>query len=293
MVKRCDFNFLFKVFSKLTLITSLSFSTYAYKPQSSVESLLSPLKSNLEPPKNSRKYNFEGIVKLSNCSGSLIKFKGQPLSSKGIVLTNGHCISRRFIRPGEIVLNKRDRRRMRVADSNKKFHAIRAEKILYATMTGTDAALFQIEETFEELEKKGIQALELSDIRPYVDTDIEVISGYWERGYSCRLEEFIFEMRESRWTFKDSLRYSRPGCETIGGTSGSPIIEKSTRLVIGVNNTGNESGRECTMNNPCEIDPNGNVTVIKGASYGQQTYWFYSCLTEDFQIDLTKEGCKL
>lgn len=270
----------------LTLLLSLS--VHALKPGD-----LGPLKSNVEPPVSQGTYDFEGIVKLSNCSGSLVRFKGQPLNTKGIVLTNGHCVSRWFIRPGAIILNKRDRRRMKVADTNMRFTGIRAEKILYGTMTGTDAALFRIQETYEELERKGIRALELSDVRPYVDTEIEVISGYWERGYACRVEAFIHELREQDWVFEDSLRYSRPGCETIGGTSGSPIIEKGKRLVIGVNNSGNESGRECTMNNPCEVDANGNVTVIKGASYGQQTYWFYDCVTENYEIDPNKAGCKL
>lgn len=272
----------------ILLFLILSTQVFALKPMD-----LDLLKSNVEPPVSLGTYDFEGIVKLSNCSGSLVRFKGQPLNSKGIVLTNGHCVSRWFIRPGAIILNKRDRRRMRIATSDKTFSRIRAEKILYATMTGTDSALFRIQETYEELERRGIRALEMSDVRPYVDTDIEVISGYWERGYSCRIEAFIHELREDDWVFQDSLRYSRPGCETIGGTSGSPIIEKGKRLVIGVNNSGNESGRQCTMNNPCEVDANGNISVIKGASYGQQTYWFYDCLTADYSIDPNKAGCRL
>ncbi len=274
----------------ISLLFALT-SVHAFKPITLDE--LSSLKSTVEPPIGLGTYDFEGIVKLSNCSGSLVRFKGQGLAEKAIVLTNGHCVSRWFIRPGAMILNKRDRRRMRVADSAMNFTHVRAEKILYATMTGTDSALFQLEETFEELERKGIRAFELSDIRPYKDTEIEVISGYWERGYSCRIEAFIHEMREDDWVFQDSLRYSRPGCETIGGTSGSPIIEKGKRLVIGVNNSGNESGRECTMNNPCEVDANGNISVIKGASYGQQTYWFYDCLTDDYQIEPSLAGCRL
>jgi V8-like Glu-specific endopeptidase len=230
---------------KVILFSFFILPIFAYRPID-----LNLLKANIEPPVSLGTYNFEGIVKLSNCSGSLVRFKGQPLESKAIVLTNGHCVSRRFIKPGTNIINQRDRRRMKVADSNMRFVRIRAEKILYATMTGTDAALFRIEQTFEDLESKGIKAFELSDVRPYLNTEIEVISGYWERGYSCQLEEFVHELREQDWVFQDSLRYSRPGCETIGGTSGSPIIDKIKRVVIGVNNSGNESGRECTMNNP-------------------------------------------
>lgn len=267
------------------------FPVQAFLPPDSPS--LSVLKSNVIPPENNQAYDFEGIVKLSNCSGSLVRFKGQPLNSKGIVLTNGHCVSRRFIAPGKKIVNQRDTRRMKVATTDMRFHSIRATRILYGTMTDTDAALIEIRETYEDLERKGIRALELSDVRPTEETEIEVISGYWERGYSCSIDQFIPQLLEAGWTFTDSLRYSSPGCETIGGTSGSPVIEKDTRTVIAINNTGNESGRECTMNNPCEVDELGNRTVIKGASYGQQTYWFYDCINKDFEIDLNQPNCKL
>ncbi len=241
----------------------------------------------------SQSYNFEGIVKLSNCSGAIVIFKGQPLSSKAFVLTNGHCIEGRFLRFGEVVENKRSRRRMKVADKRKRFHRIRAEKIVYATMTGTDAALYQLSETYDDLDSIGISPFELSDFRPYLETEIEIISGYWERGYSCYIDAFIYKLLEAKWIFKDSIRYSDQGCEIIGGTSGSPIIRKGSRTVIGVNNTKNESGRRCTRNNPCEVDQNENIVVKRERGYGQQTYLFYSCLNDDYEIDLKLNGCLL
>ena len=253
------------------------------------------LKSDLVPPPQSEleNYDFEGIVKLSNCSGAIVRFKGQPLSDNAIVLTNGHCLGGRFMKPGQVIHKKRTRRRMRVADGKKRFHRITSSELMYATMTDTDSALYRLRETFEELERKGIRAFELSDQRPQRGTSIEIISGYWERGYRCEIDEFIHELHEASWIFKDSIRYTNTGCQTIGGTSGSPIIQSGTKLVIGVNNTGNESGKRCTMNNPCEVDENNDVTVIKGASYGQQTYLFYTCLDSNFDIDLDQEGCQL
>jgi len=253
------------------------------------------LKSNIIPPIQSKSaaYDYEGIVKLSNCSGSLVRFVGQPLESNALVLTNGHCLGGSFLKPGEVISNKKVRRGMKIADKNKKFHSVTAQKIIYATMTGTDAALYELRETYLDIEEKGITSFELSDVRPFIDTDIEIVSGYWERGYSCHVDGFAYELHEASWIFTDSIRYSNSGCETIGGTSGSPIIEKGTRSVIGVNNTGNESGGRCTMNNPCEVDEDEEVVVREGASYGQQTYQFYSCLSSDYEIDLTIEECVL
>lgn len=279
--------------SKLWLILALSLS--ATTAVAFPEAPFDALKSNIEPPKSldAFNYDFEGIVKLSNCSGAIIKFTGQNIDDNALVLTNGHCLGRPFLKPGEIVYKKSVNRRMKVADANMKFHNVRAKELVYGTMTDTDAAIYKLKETFRDLENKGISAFELSNTRPYEALPIHIVSGYWERGYACNIDAFIFELREASWTFTDSIRYSSPGCETIGGTSGSPIIATGTRTVVGVNNTGNESGKRCTMNNPCEVDQNSTVTVNKGASYGQQTYQFYTCLDNTFNIDLKLDGCLL
>jgi V8-like Glu-specific endopeptidase len=133
----------------------------------------------------------------------------------------------------------------------------------------------------------------LASKHPALTEPIQVISGYWSRGYACAIEAFVPQLKEDRWTSEDSIRYSRPGCETIGGTSGSPIIQASNRSVIGVNNTGNEDGEKCTMNNPCEVDGNGNITFQQGYSYGQETYWVYSCLNQYNELDLGVASCLL
>lgn len=253
------------------------------------------LKSNVIPftSLESSNYSFEGIVKLSNCSGSIIRFKGQNLEDNAIVLTNAHCLGRPFLRPGKIITKKRVRRRMRVADKNMRFHRITTKELMYASLSGVDTAIYKLKETYRDLERLGIEAFELSDVRPYQGMDIEIVSGYWERGYTCMIDDFVYKLKEDSWDFYDSIRYTNPGCNTIGGTSGSPIILKGTKTVIGVNNTANESGRKCRMNNPCEVDENGGITAIKGASYGQQTYIIYGCLTSTFEIDVNKIGCML
>lgn len=279
----------------LTLVTLLAMGDAFAFPEAPFDALkLDALKSNVVPSVNGQNYNFEGIIKLSNCSGSVIRFKGQSLDDKAIVLTNGHCLGRPFLKPGQVVYKKRVKRRMKVADKNKRFHRVRAIELVYGTMTDTDTALYKLKETYRDLEERfNVQALELSDKRPEVGVGIEIISGYWERGYTCKIDDFVFKLKEAAWVFVDSIRYSDRGCNTIGGTSGSPIIQEGSRVVIGVNNTGNESGKQCSMNNPCEVDENNYVTVRKGASYGQQTYQIYTCLNEKNELDLSKPGCSL
>lgn len=238
-------------------------------------------------------YDFRGILDLSNCSGSIVRFDDSKDSDRAMVLSNGHCVD--MLNPGVVIFNKTTRKSFGVLSQDaKKLGTVSADKILYATMTKTDASLFLLKETFQNIEEKfGFKALTLSRQAPSVGTDIEIISGYWKRGYACKIETYVHTLKESNWTFVDSIRYSRPGCNTIGGTSGSPVIEAGTRNVIAVNNTGNESGKMCEMNNPCEVSEDGTKIAQKGYSYGQQTYWFYTCRNDSGALDLNVPGCML
>ncbi len=279
------------------LITFILFltSTWALAfPRAPFDALKLPANKSLPLIENSA-YDFEGIVKLSNCSGSLIAFNGQPLTNKAIVMTNGHCIQKPggFLNPGEVWFNRAINREMRVFDKNMKLHPIKANKILYATMTNTDIAFYELTENYQEIfARTNVRPFLLDSVRPLERLSIDIISGYWDRGYSCEIDGFVFNIREGAWTFTDSIRYT-PQCDTIGGTSGSPIIARGERKVVAINNTSNESGQRCTLNNPCEVDEAGQVTVRKGARYGQQTYQTYSCLSPDFRIELNRSGCEL
>lgn len=247
------------------------------------------------PPSFTPNYDFEGIVKLSNCSGSLIRLEGALDTDKGLILSNGHCVEGGFPQPGQYIYGRASTRRFQLMSTSSAGVAnLWADMLLYATMTGTDMSLYRVTETYGEiLQRYGIHPLNLASTHPEPGTPIEVISGYWRRGYSCGVEAFAFQLSEGGWTMNDSIRYSRPGCEVIGGTSGSPIVQQGTRTVIGVNNTINESGGRCTMNNPCEIDQAGNVSFTRGIGYGQQTYLLYSCLNANREVDLTIAGCAL
>lgn len=243
----------------------------------------------------SSEYDFEGIVKLSNCSGSLVQLAGQPDTAKGIVMTNGHCIQKPggYLNPGEVWTNRPINRAMKIFDKNMKLSPINATKILYATMTNTDVAFYELAETYKDIETKfKVRPYQLDMDRPATGTSIELISGYWDRGWKCDIDGFVFKMREGNWTFTDSIRYTAT-CDTMGGTSGSPLIALGTKTVIGINNTSNESGETCTLNNPCEVDEAGTVVVRAGVRYGQQTFNVYTCLTPDFQFDLNRRGCTL
>ena len=244
-------------------------------------------------------YDFEGIVQLSNCSGALVRYEDSSASDKALVMTNGHCVpvNGGLMSPGQFLHNQPTQRQFSLLsrDGQSRIGTVTATKIQYATMTGTDVAIYELNETFAQIsDKYSVDALTVSSAHPEAGIPIEIISGYWRRGYGCSVDGFVFELREAGYVFTDSIRYEvNGGCKTIHGTSGSPIIEGGTRTVVGVNNTGSDDGEKCTMNNPCEVDESGKIFAQKGRSYGQQTHQIYSCLNVGNQIDLTMDGCKL
>jgi V8-like Glu-specific endopeptidase len=243
-------------------------------------------------------YDFTGIVKLYNCSGSLVRFESSKMSDKAMVLTNGHCVSQSgvgFIQPNQYIANLGVSLSFKFLNPNGTFaQSVDSTKIIYATMTGSDMALYQLAVTYDEIKQKyNVPALTLSSTHPFVNEDIEILSGYWQTGYSCKIDQFIFKIKEDAYVWNDSIRYSREGCHPIHGTSGSPVLDKASRKVVAIHNTGNNDGEECSMNNPCEVSESGHVSYESGISYAQETYIIYSCLNDSLEINLDKPGCKL
>ncbi len=239
--------------------------------------------------------DYTGIAALSNCSGSLVRYAESVSTDAALILTNGHCYEGGMPSPGQVIVNRSSSRSFTLLKpSSSNAGTVRATRVLYSTMTKTDVTLYQLNETYASIQSRlGVTPLTLAKQAPANGAGMAVVSGYWKRIYTCSVQATIPELREAGWVMKSSIKYLQPGCETIGGTSGSPIVSTSTGEVIGVNNTGNEDGGRCTMNNPCEVDAGGNITVDQGAAYGQQTWWFYTCLTASRTIDLNKSGCQL
>ncbi|MEY2226334.1 MULTISPECIES: S1 family peptidase [Streptomyces] len=238
--------------------------------------------------------DFAGTVALSNCSGSVVRAPGSGPNDLALVLSNGHCLESGFPAAGEVVKDRPSSRSFSLLNSaGSKVGTLRASKVAYATMTDTDISIYQLTRTYAQIQSQyGITALTLDGARPTQGSAIKVVSGYWKRIYSCNVDGFAYRLKEGDWTWKDSVRYTS-ACNTIGGTSGSPVIDTATGKVVAVNNTGNEDGARCTENNPCEVDQNGNVTVRQGINYAQQTYIVVPCIAPGNKIDLNRPGCTL
>ncbi|GHF74822.1 serine protease [Amycolatopsis bartoniae] len=236
---------------------------------------------------------YTGIVKLSNCSGALVRTAYSRDTDPALVLTNGHCDEAGEPGPGDVVLDRATRRTMQLlgADGDQ-IATLRSTKLVYGTMTDTDVALYQLDTSYERLARVGGKALTLAATPAEPGTRISVVSGYFRRTWTCSVERVLYSLREADWTWKNSIRYT-PECDTIHGTSGSPVVDQASGEVVGVNNTGNDDGYSCTLNNPCEVDEQGNVTVLEGRAYAQQTYLLVPCLGPASEIVLDQPDCRL
>ncbi|WP_330338094.1 trypsin-like serine peptidase [Streptomyces sp. NBC_00557] len=238
--------------------------------------------------------SYAGTVALSNCSGSVIRFPSSADTDPALVLTNGHCLETGFPDPGEVITGQSSSRGFGLLNaSGSRVATLRANQVVYSTMTDTDVTIYRLTTTYAQIKSAyGISPLTVNDTHPTAGTAIKVVSGYWKRTYSCSVDGFVYRLKEGGWTWKDSVRYTS-SCNTIGGTSGSPVIDTSTGKVVAVNNTGNEDGERCTENNPCEVDESGNVTVRQGINYAEETYQIPACFTTGNKLNLSASGCVL
>jgi trypsin-like peptidase len=233
-------------------------------------------------------------IALSNCSASLVRFPNSAGTDQAMMLTNGHCYEGGMPSAGEVLVNQPSSRSGTLLDeSGNSLGTVRADTVLYATMTGTDVTLYRLTDTFDAISgSTGAAALTISADHPTDGAAIGIPSSYWQQVWNCQVNGFVPTLREDEWTWHDSIRYDT-ACDTIHGTSGSPVVDATSGQIVGINNTGNDNGESCTLNNPCEVDDAGNVTVHQGQSYGEETYWFTTCLDASNAIDLATPGCLL
>lgn len=206
-------------------------------------------------------YPQNAIAMTNGCSAFLLN------SKEPTIVTNGHCVGRI---PNGVEWKDKYKEKEFIFQSpvTKEQVILHSEKILYATMTGTDIAVMNLVEKWDELKKLGLVGLRIYPDHAKSEMEIVRVERYPVFSqYNCFIEKVIQKLTEAQWSWTNAFRHN---CDNWGGASGSAIIDKSSGLLIGIHNTANEEGKFCSENNPCEIDNDGKVEAFIGKGYGQR-----------------------
>lgn len=228
-------------------------------------------------PPNTPVPNLEGAASLAGvCSASVVRTDHTRLDDPALLLTNGHCVPERPA-PGQTLKDVAMKLPVTIGDRQGYLQAkAETNRLVSATMSGTDTAIFQLDQTYAQLKAKGVKIFKLAGRPAKPGERVDIISSGNGNRFSCRIEAVVPHLREEGYTQDNAYRYD-PECTPSHGGSGSPIVLKDGVTVVGVHSTGNDSGEQCTANNPCEVAADGTVTVHQGARYGQQVKHLAAC----------------
>ncbi|GLY52027.1 trypsin-like serine protease [Lentzea sp. NBRC 102530] len=221
--------------------------------------------------------NLEGAASLGGvCSGSVVRTSKTREDDPALLLTNGHCVPERPA-PGETLRNVPLEIPVTIGDRQGYPQAeVKTTHLLRASMSGTDTALFQLDRTYAQLRAARVKVFTLADRSARPGERVDVISAGNGNRFQCTIEAVVPHLREEGYTQDNAYRYN-PECTPSHGGSGAPIVLRDGVTVVGVHSTGNDSGEQCTADNPCEVAADGSVTVRQGARYGQQVKHLASC----------------
>ncbi|MHA7135163.1 trypsin-like serine protease [Oerskovia turbata] len=237
-----------------------------------------------------------GFHELPECESSIVRTADSEDDDPAMLLTNGHCLSgvdRSFGIPGvgaTLVDQPADASVTFTDAQGYGLTTAEIDRLLLATMTGTDVALFRLDESFEDLESEGVTVLTLTETGPQVGDTVRLMT---RNPLTCAVEAVVPTLREGGYEQHGALRMAAsPDCETYPGHSGAALVAADGVTVVGVNATNNRDGLMCEADNPCEVGPDGTTTVVTNQPYGQQVVGLNACVAEESEIDLDAPGCE-
>ncbi len=232
-----------------------------------------------------------GLAKYGNCSGIIFKFDSSRSDDKALFLTNGHCVHlpghSLYLKYGDFYYNMLFNKNLVLNSSGQE---ITTKRLIYSTMTSTDIALFELENTYEEL---GIEALVLGRNKMNgTPEEIVVPSSYHGKLLTGKTSGLISVLQEATWKWNDAIILDLAG-DFKKGSSGSPVILRSTGQITAIGNTGNDGKPDCSIGNPCEVTEGQTTHSFPGRIYAQQVYQLYDCLDSKNVFNLYLETCPL
>jgi hypothetical protein len=246
------------------------------------------------------------------CSGAFVTFADRGDSSRGLVLTSGHCAGQGAVKApskagtvmsfpdvGEVLVRVADKRwlTLETGQSEEPRVCVQSEEIVFATLTDIDIMILQLTETYEQIEARtGLKPLVVSRDTSFQDgLDVRAPSSLFQVAEQCQVEATVDKVKEDRWLWTPVIRLSRDCSLLPHGASGAPAIRLDTTEIIGVFGTSSDAnGPPCDFNNPCEIGRDGTARPgNKEQGYAHFVHKLYTCVDAGRNIDLSVPGCLL
>jgi hypothetical protein len=167
--------------------------------------------------------------------------------------------------------------------------------VKWRSMQGVDLAIIELENvSLQQLINDGIEPLKLATRTPDRDSDVLVVGAPQYRSLqmsACTLQP-ASDVIEGQWVWRNNFMTRCQGIEP--GSSGSPLLDRSTNEIIGVVGTGNfdDLRTPCIINNPC-ILKHGRYTAVRNNVYGNPTAFLQGCFKEGVMVEDDASACQL
>lgn len=252
-----------------------------------------------------------GMVKVQNCSGSLVSL-GRKDTVRGLILAAGHCPSYpRLYKPGQAE-GGTDFSKEKPANLFPPGSSLTEPKkqplgnLYYGTMSNVDLALYEIPTSIEKLRDQKLKILELADYLPQPGLSYQITSGYWRETQTCEVESILDDNKAEEaavgqdlktYQFRNSILFKTP-CFSRGGWSGSPVVDAESGLIYGVISRIYEVNKTLKLSqfaefiskkwNPFNPEISAEVRVI-----ASNVLDLKDCLTSEGAINTGQPNCSL
>ena len=243
-----------------------------------------------------------GFPSFPDCESSIVRTTASQDDDPALLLTNGHCVpnldpSMKMPEQGATIVNKKVDAPLAFADaSGYGMTETRINRLLFATMTGTDLALYRLDASYSQLEQKGVPVLRVASTPPKSGDTVTLMATDPLLGgpRGCTVEAVVPTLREGGYEQHDSLRMAQAErCMSQPGYSGAALVAADGTTIVGINNTSNHDGKKCEIDNPCEVSADGETKIYRERPYGQQIVELNDCVAAGSVLDLDADGCDL
>jgi hypothetical protein len=245
------------------------------------------------------------------CTATVFIMPGMTDDRKALLVTNGHCTGmgdykwdgRNFPSPGEFFIDRdlqaHEKSMLTIfkegSQDGKRFGI---EKIVFATLTGSDLAVIEINATYRDLRSLGYRIFDIAKSLPANGTKLLLHSYFLDYHGVCTVDHLVPALVEGPYEWNNVIRMKlSDGCRVYPGVSGSPgIIEGSNTIYAIANTEFTGLGKDCGIMDPCEKDM-ATGTLKQGAvqqSYAIPTAPLNGCYDgASARFNFTLRGCML